>query len=279
MVLSGRFFYSAEFRIGRFRHRVSAGFRSEKSYRPPAGRMRFSTVRKVFRFFRTFAEPPAPSVRNHRLSGDTASVSFRRPHFGSGDRVSDCRDAFRLVLAFFSVFGSRSGLFPGRCGCGRLPKIPDLPVRKKAAGHVRRPFYVQGGPESSEGGRNRSAPGTGRNDSRKPKKTPGRAGRHPGNPKPGLPNRNAAGGTKRTPCHPKAGGSGRKGPAAPRKSGKIEKPSEQLKTASGRPVAGTTFRNGNRPKPDAGNDRSETPPNKKIAPREPFVLFFISLPR
>ena len=147
MVLSGRFFYSAEFRIGRFRHRVSAGFRSEKSYRPPAGRMRFSTVRKVFRFFRTFAEPPAPSVRNRRLSGDTASVSFRRPHFGSGDRVSDCRDAFRLVLAFFSVFGSRSGLFgasglfPGRCGCGRLPKIPDLPVRKKAAGHVRRPFY------------------------------------------------------------------------------------------------------------------------------------------
>ena len=161
MVLSGRFFYSVEFRIGRFRHRVSAGFRSEKSYRPPAGRMRFSTVRKVFRFFRTFAEPPAPSVRNRRLSGDTASVSFRRPHFGSGDRVSDCRDAFRLVLAFFSVFGSRSGLFrdrsglpgrrsglfgasglfPGRCGCGRLPKIPDLPVRKKAAGHVRRPFY------------------------------------------------------------------------------------------------------------------------------------------
>ncbi len=111
------------------------------------------------------------------------------------------------------------------------------------------------------------------------KKTPRRAGRHPGNPKPGLPNRNAAGGTKRTPCHPKAGGSGRKGPAAPRKSGKIEKPSEQLKTASGRPMAGTTFRNGNRPKPDAGNDRSETPPNKKIAPREPFVLFFISLPR
>ena len=161
MVLSGRFFYSAEFRIGRFRHRVSAGFRSEKSYRPPAGRMRFSTVRKVFRFFRTFAEPPAPSVRNRRLSGDTASVSFRRPHFGSGDRVSDCRDAFRLVLAFFSVFGSRSGLFRdrsglpgwrsglfgasglflGRCGCGRLPKIPDLPVRKKAAGHVRQPFY------------------------------------------------------------------------------------------------------------------------------------------
>ena len=141
MVLSGRFFYLVEFRIGRFRHRVSAGFRSEKSYRPPAGRMRFSTVRKVFRFFRTFAEPPAPSVRNRRLSGDTASVSFRRPHFGSGDRVSDCRDAFRLVLAFFSVFGSRSGLFPGRCGCGRLPKIPDLPVRKKAAGHVRRPFY------------------------------------------------------------------------------------------------------------------------------------------
>lgn len=112
---------------------------------------------------------------------------------------------------FFSVFGSRSGLFrdrsglpgrrsglfgasglfPGRCGCGRLPKIPDLPVCKKAAGHVRRPFYIQGGPESSEGGRNRSAPGTGRkpqtgrnaapairtgpgtdrNDSRKPKKT------------------------------------------------------------------------------------------------------------
>ncbi len=84
---------------------------------------------------------------------------------------------------------------------------------------------------------------------------------------------------RRTPCHPKACGSGRKEPAAPRKSGQIEKPSEQLKTASGRPVAGTTFRNGNRPKPDAGNDRSETPPNKKIAPREPFVLFFISLPR
>ena len=181
---------------------------------------------------------------------------------------------------------------------GSRVQISDS-ARKKAAGHVRRPFYVQGGPESSEGGRNRSAPGTGRkpqtgrnaapairtgpgtdrNDSRKPKKTPGRAGRHPGNPKPGLPNRNAAGGTKRTPCHPKAGGSGRKGPGAPRKSVKIEKPSEQLKTASGRPVAGTTFRNGNRPKPDAGNDRSETPPNKKIAPREPFVLFFISLPR
>ena len=151
MVLSGRFFYSAEFRIGRFRHRVSAGFRSEKVVPATGRRWRFSTVRKVFRFFRTFAEPPAPSGRNRRLSGDTASVSFRRPHFGSGDRVSDCRDAFRLVLAFFSVFGSRSGLFrdrsglpgrrsglfgasslfPGRCGCGRLPKIPDLPLRKR----------------------------------------------------------------------------------------------------------------------------------------------------
>ncbi len=139
---------------------------------------------------------------------------------------------------------------------GSRVQISDS-ARKKAAGHVRRPFYVQGGPESSEGGRNRSAPGTGRkpqtgrnaapairtgpgtdrNDSRKPKKTPGRAGRHPGNPKPGLPNRNAAGGTKRTPCHPKAGGSGRKGPAAPRKSGKIEKPSEQLKTGH-RPAGG-----------------------------------------
>ena len=113
MVLSGRFFYSAEFRIGRFRHRVSAGFRSEKSYRPPAGRMRFSTVRKVFRFFRTFAEPPAPSVRNRRLSGDTASVSFRRPHFGSGDRVSDCRDAFRLVLAVFFGFRESFRSVPG----------------------------------------------------------------------------------------------------------------------------------------------------------------------
>ena len=159
MVLSGRFFYSAEFRIGRFRHRVSAGFRSEKSYRPPAGRMRFSIVRKVFRFFRTFAEPPAPSVRNRRLSGDTASVSFRRPHFGSGDRVSDCRDAFRLVLAFFSVFGSRSGLFRGRSGLfrGGVPACLGLPACSRGAAvaaafrRFRTSLYVKRPPDISGG--------------------------------------------------------------------------------------------------------------------------------
>ena len=125
MVLSGRFFYSAEFRIGRFRHRVSAGFRSEKSYRPPAGRMRFSTVRKVFRFVRTFAEPPAPSVRNRRLSGDTASVgriSVRETGFriagmpsGSSWRFFGFRESFRSVpgpvriagAAFRPVWGFR----------------------------------------------------------------------------------------------------------------------------------------------------------------------------
>ena len=145
MVLSGRFFYSAEFRIGRFRHRVSAGFRSEKSYRPPAGRMRFSTVRKVFRFFRTFAEPPAPSVRNRRLSGDTASVSFRRPHFGSGDRVSDCRDAFRLVLAFF--FGFRESFRPvwGVPACSRGAAVAAAFRRFRTSLYVKRPPDMSGG--------------------------------------------------------------------------------------------------------------------------------------
>ena len=158
MVLSWRFFYSAEFRIGRFRHRVSAGFRSEKSYRPPAGRMRFSTVRKVFRFVRTFAEPPAPSVRNRRLSGDTASVSFRRPHFGSGDRVSDCRDAFRLVLAFFRF----SGVVPVCSGAGPdcrggVPACLGLPACSRGAAvaaafrRFRTSLYVKRPPDMSGG--------------------------------------------------------------------------------------------------------------------------------
>ena len=131
MVLSGRFFYSAEFRIGRFRHRVSAGFRSEKSYRPPAGRMRFSTVRKVFRFFRTFAEPPAPSVRNRRLSGDTASVSFRRPHFGSGDRVSDCRGGVPACL--------------GLPACSRGAAVAAAFRRFRTSLYVKRPPDMSGG--------------------------------------------------------------------------------------------------------------------------------------
>ncbi len=159
MVLSGRFFYSAEFRIGRFRHRVSAGFRSEKSYRPPAGRMRFSTVRKVFRFFRTFAEPPAPSVRNRRLSGDTASVSFRRPHFGSGDRVSDCRDAFRLVLAFFFGFRESFRSVPGpvRIAGAAFRPVWGVPACSRGAAvaaafrRFRTSLYVKRPPDMSGG--------------------------------------------------------------------------------------------------------------------------------
>ena len=162
MGLSGRFFYSAEFRIGCFRHRVSAGFRSEKSYRPPAGRMRFSTVRTVFRFFRTFAEPPAPSVRNRRLSGDTASVSFRRPHFGSGDRVSDCRDAFRLVLAFFFGFRESFRSVPVCSGTGPdcrggVPACLGLPACSRGAAvaaafrRFRTSLYVKRPPDISGG--------------------------------------------------------------------------------------------------------------------------------
>ena len=94
---------------------------------------------------------------------------------------------------FFRYLQSQTGRkFPA----GRISSAVEHFTRNEGVpssnlGHVRRPFYIQGGPESSEGGRNRSAPGTGRkpqtgrnaapairtgpgtdrNDSRKPKKT------------------------------------------------------------------------------------------------------------
>ena len=65
-------------------------------------------------------------------------------------------------------------------------------------------------------------------------------------------------------------------------SAKVRKNRKTFRTVENRirPAGGRyDFRNGNRPKPDAGNDRSETPPNKKNRPERTICpIFYIFAP-
>ena len=161
MVLSGRFFIRRSFGS------VVSGI----GFRPvsvPKSRTGHRPAGCGFQLFGRFFDFSGLSRSRRPLPSGTAGFRVTRRPFRSAVRISVRETGFRIAgmpsgssWRFFSVFGSRSGLFrdrsglpgrrsglfgasglfPGRCGCGRLPKIPDLPVCKKAAGHVRRPFY------------------------------------------------------------------------------------------------------------------------------------------